>query len=341
MNAKFIFSTLQILSILAASISTHAQTLTLTSNLPDQVQVGTTPSFTLDYTSTVPCKIIVALIRSTSDGTSPDWNTWQVGTILEDLPVTSSAITKTISVNVPSNQILSSNLPAGVSYLWALTLQDSSGVWITGSQPHTTIVASNTIIDDVSFNGALPTSVSAGSTVSIPYKYTATTERIVKIGLSKYNSAGNWIGDVISEVINPAPATTSIPISGTANLLIPFDAVPSTDLPNGEYYKWEASIATISWGYLGGTSANVTLNSNLGISEVSNVRNVIYPNPVNDLLKFSKPNEIKSFKIIDQTGRVIIEQNKYFENGVSVLHLPKGSYITIVNGKENRKVVKQ
>ena len=327
--------------MIAFGIFTSAQSLNLTSTLPLNVPIGTTASFTMDYTSTVPCKIIVALIKSQADGTTPDWNSWQVGATLDNLPVSATPSSKTITVDVPVNQTLSADLPNGIKYLWALTLQDASGGWIAGSQPQTTIVASNTVTDNVSFHGTLPTSVSAGSTQNIPYKYTATTDRIIKIGLSKYSSSGNWLSDVVSEIVNPAVATTITPITGAASLTIPSDITPSTQLPNGEYYKWEATIATTSWGYIGGTTTNVGVTGSLSVSENKKKQIRFYPNPVKDVLNFATPSGIKSIRITDLSGRTILNETIGFENGLNLSQLPKGTYIVTINGTDTQKLIKE
>lgn len=346
MNTKIISQKFKILGMIAFGVFANAQSLYLTSALPVNVTVGSSPSFTLNYTSATPCKIIVSLIKSQSDGVTPDWNTWQTGTILDNLPATSSPVSKTITVTVPANQTVSTDLPSGINYLWALTLQDSSGGWIAGSQPQTNIISSNTVIDNVSFNGALPASVSAGSTQSIPYKYTATTDRIVKVGLSKYSSSGNWISDVVSVIINPASATTTTPVSGVANLAIPAGTTSTANLSNGEYYGWEATMATTSWSYMNGTNTNVVVtsaNTTLSVSDSEAAKNPIkiYPNPVKNTLYFSNPEKIKSVKINDLTGKEIFRSTRDLDKGVDFSEFAKGTYIITLNGTDSQKIIKE
>lgn len=73
-----------------------------------------------------------------------------------------------------------------------------------------------------------------------------------------------------------------------------------------------------------------------GIVEVKNKQElIIYPNPANNNFKFAYSTNIKSYKLIDYTGRVII-QGEYSDNGVNIELLPSGIYMVLVELENNK-----
>lgn len=73
-----------------------------------------------------------------------------------------------------------------------------------------------------------------------------------------------------------------------------------------------------------------------GIVEVKNKQElIIYPNPANNNFKFAYSTNIKSYKLIDYTGRIIL-QGEYSDNGVNVEQLPSGIYMVQVVLEDNK-----
>jgi hypothetical protein len=71
----------------------------------------------------------------------------------------------------------------------------------------------------------------------------------------------------------------------------------------------------------------------------------IFPNPTNGLVKISNTSMIQSIKVIDATGRVIIEKEPEAEEvSVDLSKYSNGTYtmeVTLTEGVIRRKVIKQ
>jgi len=321
-----------------------AQTLDLTSTLPNPVEVGETYNFTLNYTSEVSCKIAVALIKSTADGTTPDWGSgsWQNGTFINDLPATATPSSQSTSVSIPSSVIPSNQLTGGVQYLWAIMLQTSSGDWITGSFHPVTVNTSSTVSNTINFNGTIPTSISQGETAKIGYQYTADSNGIIKVALSKYNSTGAWESDVVSEIINPASETTSNAVVGEASLVIPNDTPISSTLTDGSMYKWEVSLFTTEWSYLAGAQTQVSVEANLAVSDLVKAnKNFVFPNPAKDVVYISDAVQAKTVTITDASGKVVFTNSNKNVKEVNISNLQNGVYFVNINGNQSQKIIKK
>lgn len=73
-----------------------------------------------------------------------------------------------------------------------------------------------------------------------------------------------------------------------------------------------------------------------GVDEVENKQELlIYPNPANNNFKIEYSTIIKSYKLIDYTGRVI-NQGEYSDNGVNIELLPPGIYMVQVVLENNK-----
>lgn len=73
-----------------------------------------------------------------------------------------------------------------------------------------------------------------------------------------------------------------------------------------------------------------------GVDEVENKQElIIFPNPANRNFKIEYSTNIKSYKLIDFTGRVII-QGEYSDNGVNIELLPSGIYMVLVELENNK-----
>ena len=349
MNTKSIFKIIQMLCIFMLGIFSNAQSLVFTpaTTIPTNVPAGSTASFSLDYTSAVACNISVSLYKTLANSTSPDYtNGFQTYIDGGSIPATATASTQVINLPIPGSQTPSTNLPAGVQYVWTYFLKtgpDANGSYLAGSNTSPiTIIASTTVTDAISFVGTPPASVAAGASPSVGYQYTAkTADRITKVSLSLYD-AGGYKSDVVGFYLNPSSMTTTTPVTQTPTLMIPSGTTPTANLPSGQYYQWEVAIYSAGYAtYLGGTSSPATVTSStLATSEVKNIKNATYPNPVKDVVNFTKSSEVKTVKITDLSGRMLLNQAKDFTNGMNVSTLKKGIYIITINGNESQKLIK-
>ena len=123
--------------------------------------------------------------------------------------------------------------------------------------------------------------------------------------------------------------------TATASMLFPNGTLTGSTLP-GTYTSTHSSGAiTVRFvsdaGVVGrGWSANFSCNV-LGTAE-TNIKNnsiSIYPNPVKNVMNISSKSSLKSFKIFDEAGRLILEDNKLSGNQleINVSTLLKGNYV--------------
>jgi hypothetical protein len=95
----------------------------------------------------------------------------------------------------------------------------------------------------------------------------------------------------------------------------------------------------INFGLIG-TSSNWGSQS-LNISDFSTKPTLsIYPNPAENFLTISCQNTIENIKILDSTGRLILEQASP-KDIVSIAHLNSGSYLLVVNNTEVTRFIKK
>ena len=92
------------------------------------------------------------------------------------------------------------------------------------------------------------------------------------------------------------------------------------------------------------TSACETI-ANIGLENLNQENLSIFPNPTNGLVKISNTSMIQSIKVIDATGRVIIEKEPEAEEvSVDLSKYSNGTYtmeVTLTEGVIRRKVIKQ
>ena len=319
----------------------QAQTLTYDA-LPNNVELGSTASFTLHYTSTVEAKIGVALFIFSDDNgdgiLTQDWNTWQAGTSTAVLPVTATESTQTVTLAIPGGIVPSSQLAAGKLYVWALSLNTAADAWITGTQVATTLIASANVASAIAFTGTPVAQVNAGDTAMVGYSYTLAESGIVKIALSHYSSDDKFIDDVVNYIINPADATTTTPVTGTASLAIPATAVTSAALPNGEKYMWEIGVYDANWGYKAGNKSNVTVNAVAGLADNRRAVLSVYPNPASDML-FIAGVDVQKAQLFDVTGKMLLAVS--VANAIDVSPLAPGIYFIKVNDAKALKFIKK
>ncbi len=327
------------LFIAAFTTAIQAQTLTYES-LPETGIAGESSEFTLSYTSTVESKLEASLYIFDVDGEgtlTQDWGTWQAGIIQGNLPATATASEQTLILDIPSSVAPSSELPAGKTYVWALSLKDMSDGWITGEQVATTIIASGGVANSINFSGTSPATVSAGQSVEINYNYTLENEGKVKVALSLYNG-DNWANDAANFIIDPA-AAASTPVEGVATIGIPTDITPSDELEAGQSYKWEIAVYDPNWTYFTGAKSDVTVTATAGIDNNSFTTVAVYPNPVSNILSIKTALPIDTVSVYDITGKALIQLQS--ANTVDVSSLAAGMYFIKINNSKAVKFIKR
>jgi len=186
----------------------------------------------------------------------------------------------------------------------------------------------------------------------------SSTFRIGNIQYSSYNFYHQGYIDEVS-LWNKALTGTEINAIMYNNGEI---AEPESETDLKLYYKFNQGTAyssntglntlTNEMGTLNGTLNNFALSgsaSNWGSEETMAVENFnkinpsLYPNPVSDIINFSGFSEINSIKIVDLSGRTIINQNSADTQTptVDVSQLSNGVYFAIVNENENIKFIKK
>jgi hypothetical protein len=339
------FRKIALITFLSTGLFSFAQTISPVGSLPASSEVGSVQTLNFNYTSPVKCVIVANLFLFNIDGNNvitPDWDGLKAGGKSGFLPVTAKNVQQAVSVSLPADLVLSSNLPAGKIYVWVYQLETLIGgsiPWGRG-QDATTIIASTAVLDILKINNPV-TSISAGSTITISVDYTLAGPRLIKLGISKFNTVGTWIEDLVVEGIDNLPGTTTTPVTLTRDLVIPSNAVISANLQDGEYYQIDTAI--FGPGYAGlkvGKSAKITITAGpLGVEEFSKNSFKIFPNPVANKLFLN--DDFESVKVYDLSGKKVIQLNNASENSVDVSQLKKGTYILVSDTNKKAKFIKE
>jgi hypothetical protein len=330
-------------TFLTMGLLVSAQTISPVTALPTSSEVGSSPSLNFNYTASEACKIRVDLWIVNVDGngviTNP-YDAYKAGNASATLPATAIDIQQAVTVSLPGNLGLSSSLPAGKTYAWDYKiLRASDDGYLIGNQVATTILASSSVVDGIVINSP-PTTISAGSTITISVDYTLSGPRLIKFGISKFSSSGAWINDLVGTGVDNLPATTTTPVTLTQDLMIPSNAIASANLTNGEYYKVDTAIFTPGYAsYIMGTNSNITVTGALGIENFSESKFRISPNPVSNKLYLNK--EFKKITIYDITGKKILQSIPTSDNSIDVSRLKKGMYILISDTNQKVKFLKE
>ena len=178
-----------------------------------------------------------------------------------------------------------------------------------------------TIVTSVDAYGTMTLNATTGSVgyTNVPVTRLKTIQNINLI----YGFFGN-IGTVV--------VTTYSYYRATGNVLISRDATTVTNVPLLSINNQTTSQYEIF---------NTILLSNAALNFKEN-RFSIVPNPIQNVLHFENPNEIKKIIITDLNGRTFLNQTQ-FENDIDLSNLQKGVYIVTIGtelGVENRKIIK-
>jgi len=173
---------------------------------------------------------------------------------------------------------------------------------------------------------------------TVYYEYTLTQTRTVMVAIVKCDRNGTPIVPISQSILNQRPATTQVPVRVSGNLYVPPGVVPSSQLPNGQHYRWEASIRGTGNVLLYASYSPLTIGSPLGVNTFADTKIALYPNPVSDLLFLPEniPNE--QITVTDSGGRVVFSG---IHNGViEVAEFSEGVYFLITDSGKTAKFVK-
>lgn len=139
-------------------------------------------------------------------------------------------------------------------------------------------------------------------------------------------------------------------------------AEPDTETDLKLYYKFNQGIAyssniglntlTDEMGLLDGTLNNFALTGSasnwgseeeLAVNDFNKTNSFVYPNPVSSSINFSGFTAINSIRIVDLSGRIILNQEAITSQPASldVSQLNAGVYFAIVNEDQNMKFIKE
>jgi hypothetical protein len=320
-------------------------------SIQSPVEVGTTGTIQLTYTSSVPCKLNTQLRETNPSATTVNWGPWHGQFDVINLPVAAAPTAVTVNYPVNGSEVVSANLPANVQYTFVFQLNPTAGGGGYGYNNATsanlvTVVPSSTVVNSVNISSVAST-VAAGSDLVVNFNYTLANNGKVKVEVRKFDgttylaSAGALVKDIY---IDPVVATTGTPVTGSGTLSIPSGTIPSSLLTGNENYKVVVTIYDSNWGYIADKKSNITITaSSLGIVENLKEQFTIYPNPVNDILMIgTNALSAKSITIIDVTGRTLkVVKNKENLKSIDVSDLKSGLYILIADNNQQYKFVKK
>ncbi|GEP49808.1 hypothetical protein FNO01nite_04800 [Flavobacterium noncentrifugens] len=174
---------------------------------------------------------------------------------------------------------------------------------------------------------------------TVRYEYTIPQTRIVMTAIVKCSSDGSTIGPIAQAIINPTPATTETPVAVSGNLYVPPGTMPSAQLPDGQFYRWEASIRGNGNVLILGISSPLTINGPLGTDSFAAKKMALYPNPVADRLFLPENLLNRNISISDSSGRIVF--SGMHSGSFEVAGFSPGLYFLTAESGETGKFVKR
>ncbi|MEM0540999.1 GEVED domain-containing protein [Flavobacterium sp. j3] len=193
-------------------------------------------------------------------------------------------------------------------------------------------------------NLAIPNIVKGNTTpLTVNYNNNATHRVLAFIDLNKDNDF-NDVGETVMDAIFPfnTGTTVNVTIPNTVTngqtrlrvLLYVDDLYTGTNGPNGPVTPCtNVTINGTPEVLAVGETEDYTINivSNLSLDDFNQDQFSIYPNPSQNVVNIESKNNliIESIKIVDLSGKIIIEKNQY-TNQVDIENLSNGMYIVEV-----------
>jgi len=174
---------------------------------------------------------------------------------------------------------------------------------------------------------------------TVRYEYTIPQTRTVMAAIVKCNSDGSPISPIAQAIINPTPPTTETPVAVSGNLYVPPGTMPSAQLPNGQFYRWEASIRGAGNALILGISSPLTITGPLGTDSFEGKKMALYPNPVTDRLFLPENLLNQKITVADNCGRILF--SGIHTGSFEVAGFSPGVYLIAAENGETGKFLKR
>jgi len=195
------------------------------------------------------------------------------------------------------------------------------------------------VVNSISWTQTPPALSNVDVMHTVHYQYTIPQSGIVMAAIVKCNSNGSTINPITQAIINPTPATTETPVQVNGNLYIPEGTIPSAQLPNGQFYRWEASIRGAGNALVLGISSPLTIGAPLGVNSFKDKKIKLYPNPVADRLFLPGSLLNQKITIANSNGRIIF--SGIYTEPLDTTAFSAGVYFVKSDGSATAKFVKQ
>jgi len=327
--------------------ATAQNSLTFDGPIPTSVEVGT--SITLDFTYQSPAQgsqfqIFLTDVPGIFGG---EVLVGADGGAFPDLAEATTPTASTATINV-GNLTPSADLPEGQEYRIFGKLFDDSANWsVDGAYPVIEITASTSgaPLNSLTFDGPVPTTVEAGSSITLEYTYVS-QEQGGQFEIFLTDVPGIFGGETAEAVPGgefPTLTAVTEPTAGTVIITVPEDVTPSADLPEGQEYRIFGKLADDSdnWS-ANGAYPIIEITApvpDLSISEFASDSNDVFFNSTSNSLVIDTDVNGAALNVFDITGKNVVTVANPSNTTLDFSYLPSGLYIARI-GNQFLKFVK-
>lgn len=206
------------------------------------------------------------------------------------------------------------------------------------------LYSGNTVVTSIAATGSVPASNASVFKIGIiqfqAYNWTH-KGYIDEVSLWNKGLSATEIGTILTnngEIANPS-AETNLKLYYKFNQGVPYGNNTGLTTLIDEKATLNGTLNSFT---LNGTASNWG-SQNLETDSFSTVNSFIYPNPAFNVLHFSGFSEILNIKIIDLSGRIIINKNldSAQESQIEISQLTSGIYIAVLNETQRFKFIKK
>ena len=192
----------------------------------------------------------------------------------------------------------------------------------------------------IEFTSAELTTAEIGSTITINYKYTISSDGNIYCAINLYND-WTWAEKIVDGSLSPAPAGTDM--TGSFSFTIPEGTTPTSDLTSPYNYKLVIELSNSSWNWLAGAYPTTQINFTASTASVNSVdlllNNLkIFPNPVKNKIQLKGVNKLNGSKvrITNILGKEVLKSQLNTEE-IDVSQLNSGIYILSITSEKRFK----
>ncbi len=140
------------------------------------------------------------------------------------------------------------------------------------------------------------------------------------------------------DIANPA-SETNLKLYYKFNQGVPYGVNTGLTTLNDEKLTYNGTLTNFA---LTGNTSNWG-SQTMGINDFDSASGVAFPNPTSGILNFSGFSEVNNIKIVDLSGRIILDKkiNSTEEANVNVSELQSGVYLAIINDTQRIKFIKK